>query len=86
MTIESSGREDNVRQHMTFGCYSDGYRLVIQILNMWDEHDRLSYRLPDRNARIDVSIDRIRTEHELTIKEWHYWCQIAATRRAAASR
>ena len=66
-----------VREHMTFGRCSTGHKIVIAIQNCWDENNRLSRGLSDLNQRIEVNIQRVMDDYDLTLGEWHYWCKQA---------
>lgn len=66
-----------IREHMTIGRSSVGYKIVIAIQHCWDQNNRLRPGLPDNNQRVEANIQRVMDEYDLTLGEWHYWCKQA---------
>lgn len=74
---ETTGREKmntGIRAERNINNFSRGRSVVLKIQRMWQANTMLP---GGSNDTIDARIEEIRTEFDLTIEEWHYWCRIA---------
>lgn len=65
-----------VRDHMTPTRHSEGYAIILAIQNCWDENNRLA-QSADINQRVAANIAKVMERFDLTLGEWHLWCQEA---------
>lgn len=61
-----------IRAERSIGQYSRGAALTRAIVAMWEANRRLP---PGANDVIAERIRGILSEYDLTLDEWHYWCQ-----------
>lgn len=66
-----------IRQERTFETFSRGAELVRTIQAFWDKSNRLP---AGSNRLIAEGSKELCEEFDLTIPEWHYWCDIASPR------
>jgi len=68
---------DKVRPERSFNQFSRGLELIKAIRAMWQAHARIPASVWPKSAIINPNIDRLMTEFDLTIPEWHHWAEIA---------
>jgi hypothetical protein len=66
--------------------FSRGFELIKTIHYMWFQNDLLRQRVDPTvdigetrgvNGIINDRIEKIIKEFDLTVEEWHYWCELA---------
>ena len=67
---------DSVRPSRSFENFSRGVLLVRDIRRIWKLNRALP---PGSNREIENNIQGLLTEFDLTIVEWHYWCEITSS-------
>jgi hypothetical protein len=75
-----------IRTSRRLDTYSRGHELLIAVENCQDANQRLSRDLPDLNQRIEGNCRRVMQEFDLTVDEWHYWCDQLTESRIRAIR